>query len=103
MNYYRSTITGKIVSDSFVSQLSDIYGDDLLNQYIVNKILVPIDSPDIIDCIRYDSIKVAVLRYMELHQGYSWEEAYKQVKRIKRDMIRNRNKTREKEQDNGNE
>lgn len=102
MEYFRSTITGKIVTGNFVDKMADIYGDDLLGKYIIDKILVHIDPPDVIDCLKYDSISVAVVRYQEIHPEVTWDEAWKMVKKIQKDILYFQSKEKE-EINNGTE
>lgn len=88
MIYYKSILTGKYVSENFVKRLKDIYGDDIFQSYLLCSILDPISPPTVEECIKSNSINVAVIRYREIHPECSWDEAYKHVKKIKRDMFR---------------
>lgn len=90
MIYYKSILTGKYVSENFVKRLEDIYGDDIYHSHLLCSILIPSKSPTVEECIESNSINVAVIRYREIHPEYSWDEAYKHIKKIKKDMLRSK-------------
>lgn len=85
MNYYRSKLTGKIFTESFLQTFGDVAKDDR-GMHIIVDVVEPIESPSVIDCIRHNSWNVAVLRYRELHPESSWDEACKAVGVIKKDI-----------------
>lgn len=86
MQYYRSTLTGKILTEGSVRVLNDIYGDGSVDEALQMNKIEPIDNPDIIDCIRYGCGSTAVFRYRELHPDANAEEAVSAVKQIRKDM-----------------
>lgn len=83
--YYRSTVTGHIIRDTSIDVLNQIYGENGVDSAIESGIIVPIESPSVIDCIRYGTEISAVLRYYEIHKC-GVHEAREGVKRIKEDM-----------------
>lgn len=92
MQYYRSNITGLIVSDNFAKALEYIHGDGALNRYIQSGMLVPIDPPTVVDCIKHGSGSVAVVRYRELNPGNSWQKASEEVYKLKAMIKKERKK-----------
>lgn len=89
MNYYRSTITGKFVSGNMLPHIADIFG----YSHTIEEVLIPVEPPSIVDCILQDSMNVGILRYRELNPERSWDEAYKMVKQIRKDVLRFKCKT----------
>ena len=64
--YYRSAITGKIVSS--VSVLDDIYGKGQVKLLVNAGTLQEVEDPDLIDMIKNGTGVAAVLRYRELNE-----------------------------------
>lgn len=92
MQYYRSSITGLIVSDNFSKSLAYIFGPNAVQKYVEDGVLIPIEAPTVNECIRHGSGSVAVVRYRELNPDCSWPEASEAVRKIKIAMKQQRKK-----------
>lgn len=90
MNYYRSTRTGRIISESRVLVLIDIYGCDILGSLISARLLEPF-KPTIIDLIEQNQKVEAVRLYKDIH-NCTLREALDMVNLIIDDMNRFRRK-----------
>lgn len=90
--YYRSSITNKIVSEKFTKSLNYIYGLGTVEKLVEEGTLIPIDEPTIIDCIKDGGGSVATVRYMEINPDADWATASKEVRKIRKDMYRNKNR-----------
>lgn len=86
MNYYRSTRTGRIISDSRILVLNDIYGYDKLDSLIRARILKPF-KPTVIDLLEQNQKIEAVNLYKDIHNCTVFE-ALDMVNLITDDMIR---------------
>lgn len=86
MNYYRSTRTGRIISESRILVLNDIYGHDKLDSLIRARILKPF-KPTVIDLLEQNQIIEAVKLYKDIH-NCTLREAIDMVNLIIDDMIR---------------
>lgn len=86
MNYYRSTRTGRIISESRILVLNDIYGYDKLDSLIRARILKPF-KPTVIDLLEQDQKMEAVKLYKDIH-NCTVREALDMVNLITGDMIR---------------
>lgn len=88
--YYRSTATGKILSEGSVKILNDIFGGDTVSSMVTDGLLVGIEDPSVVDCINSGNMISAVTRYREIHDcGVS--EAKKAVYSMRADASRVRN------------
>ena len=90
MNYYRATRTGKIISESRVLVLIDIYGYDKLDSLIRARILKPF-KPTVIDLLKQDQKIEAVRLYKDIH-NCTLREALDMVNLIIDDINRFRRK-----------
>lgn len=90
MNYYRATRTGKIISESRVLVLIDIYGCDKLDSLIRARILKPF-KPTVIDMLEQDQKIEAVRLYKDIH-NCTLREALDMVNLIIDDINRFRRK-----------
>lgn len=86
MNYYRSTITGRIISESRILVLNDIYGYVKLDSLIRARLLKPF-KPTIIDLLEQNQKIEAVKLYKDIH-NCTVREALDMVNLITDDMIR---------------
>lgn len=86
MNYYRSTRTGRIISDIRILVLNDIYGYDKLDSLIRARILKPF-KPTVIDLLEQNQKIEAVNLYKDIHNCTVFE-ALDMVNLITDDMIR---------------
>lgn len=86
MNYYRSTRTGRIIRDSRILVLNDIYGYDKLDSLIRARILKPF-KPTVIDLLEQNQKIEAVNLYKDIHNCTVFE-ALDMVNLITDDMIR---------------
>ena len=86
MNYYRSTITGRIISESRILVLNDIYGYVKLDSLISARLLQPF-KPTIIDLLEQNQKIEAVKLYKDIH-NCTVREALDMVNLITDDMIR---------------
>lgn len=86
MEYYRSTKTGKIISESRALVLVDIYGLCKLDELIKQRILKPF-RPTVIDLLEQDQRIEAVRLYKDIH-NCTLREAVDMVNLIKEDMER---------------
>lgn len=90
MEYYRSTRTGRIISESRILVLNDIYGYDKLYSLIKARLLKPF-KPTIIDLIEQNQKMEAVKLYKDIH-NCTVREALDMVNLIIDDMNRFRRK-----------
>lgn len=92
MQYYKSTITGKILTQHDLDILDDIYGENTAWNAIGTGPIEKIDPPSVIDCIKnaYSEV-VAIHRYREIN-NCKLADATKAVREIKARMKRNKKK-----------
>ena len=90
MNYYRSTRTGRIISESRILVLNDIYGHDKLDSLIRARLLKPF-KPTVIDLLEQNQKIEAVRLYKDIH-NCTLREALDMVNLIINDMNRFRRK-----------
>lgn len=90
MEYYRSTRTGRIISESRILVLNVIYGYDKLYSLIRARLLKPF-KPTIIDLIEQNQKMEAVKLYKDIH-NCTVREALDMVNLIIDDMNRFRRK-----------
>ena len=94
--YYKSNITGKILTEGQIHYHCDVYGDDTIAKDINIGILTKVESPSVIDFIKCSNMAGATLRYKELHNCKT-KAAYDAVFAMKRDMRRFSKKGNKKE------
>ena len=94
--YYKSNITGKILTEGQIQYHCDVYGDDTIAKDINIGILTKVESPSVIDFIKCSNMAGATLRYKELHNCKT-KAAYDAVFAMKRDMRRFSKKGNKKE------
>ena len=94
--YYKSNITGKILTEGQIQHHCDVYGDDTIVADIKIGILTKVESPSVIDFIKCGNMSGATLRYKELHNCKT-KAAYDAVFAMKRDMRRFSKKGNKKE------
>lgn len=87
MQYYRSSATGKILSENSIRILNDIFGDDTVSNMVSDELLVTIESPSVVDCIGSGNMATAITRYREIH-GCGLAEAKKAVYAMRSDIYR---------------
>lgn len=90
MEYYRSTRTGRIISESRVLVLIDIYGYDKLDSLIRARLLKPF-KPTVIDLLEQNQKIEAVRLYKDIH-NCTLREAHDMVNLIIDDINRFRRK-----------
>ena len=94
--YYKSNITGKILTEDQIQHHCYVYGDDTIAADIKIGILTKVESPSVIDFIKCGNMAGATLRYRELHNCKT-KAAYDAVFAMKRDMRRFSKKGNKKE------
>ena len=87
MQYYRSNATGKILSESSLKVLKDVFGGDPIPSMVSDGLLVNVENPSVVECIRSGNLVVAFTRYRELHDC-SMEDAKKAVYTMCADISR---------------
>lgn len=87
MQYYRSNKTGKIMSEGSLKVLNDIFGNNTINNMVSDGLLVSIETPSVVDCIRSGNLGSAFTRYRELH-NCTLDEAKKAVYSMCADISR---------------
>ena len=87
MQYYRSTATNKILCENSLKVLNDVFGDDTVSKMVTDGLLVSIENPSVIDCIRSGNMVSAFTRYREIHDC-SMEDAKKAVYTIRADIFK---------------
>ena len=85
--YYKSNVTGKILTEGQIQHHCDVYGDDTLATDIEMGILTKVEFPSVIDFIKCGNMAGATLRYRELHNCKT-KAAYDDAFATKRDMRR---------------
>ena len=96
MKYYRSTATGKIMSENSLRVLNDIFGGDTVSSMMSDGLLENVENPTVIDCIRSGNMATAITRYREIH-GCGLADAKKGVYAIRSDMARARSMNKKKQ------
>lgn len=94
--YYKSIVTGKILTENQIQHHCDVYGDNTITTDIEMGILTKVESPSVIDFIKCGNMAGATLRYRELHNCKT-KDAYDAVFAMKRDMRRISKKGNKKE------
>ena len=94
--YYKSNVTGKILTEGQIQHHCDVYGDDTIATDIEMGILTKVESPSVVDFIKCGNMAGATLRYRELHNCKT-KDAYDAVFAMKRDMRRFSKKGNKKE------
>ena len=90
MKYYRSTATGKILTDTSLRIINDVFGDETISKMISDGLLVIVEDPSVIECINSGNMLSAFSRYCEIH-NCTMEEAKKAVYTIRADVFRIKN------------
>lgn len=84
--WYRSTFTNKIVNSTSAFAIENIYGKGAFDKLITMGVLKLLENPSVIDVLREtDSVRLAVLRYQEIHKC-SRKEAVIGVSLLRKDM-----------------
>lgn len=89
MNYYRSKVTGKIITEKALRNLYDIYGQaegNVVDHYILKEVIEKIDPPTLEDCIRHGNDGVAIIRFREMNEDASFEEARKAIRDLRHEL-----------------
>lgn len=94
--YYKSNVTGKILTEGQIQHHCDVYGNDTIATDIEMGILTKVESPSVIDFIKCGNTAGAMLRYRELHNCKT-KAACDAVFAMKRDMRRFSKKGNKKE------
>lgn len=89
--YYRSNVTGRIISGASIRVLNDIYGDNGINDTIKFGTITPIENPTVIDCILDGTEITAMIRYREIHKC-TLRAAKEGVDLVRKDMARHKSK-----------
>lgn len=85
--YYKSNVTGKILTEVQIQHHCDVYGENAIALDIDLGVLTKVESPSVIDFIKCGNMSGATLRYKELHNCKT-KAAYDAVFAMKRDMRR---------------
>lgn len=89
MNYYRSKVTGKIITEKALRNLYDIYGQaegNIVDHYILKEVIEKIDPPTLEDCIRHGNDGVAIIRFREMNEEASFADAKNAVQDLRREL-----------------
>lgn len=87
MEYFRSAITGKIVTHRDVWSANDIFGKDKIEELFADGTLEPVAEPSVIDCVSSGSTPAAMARYCEIH-NCDMNEAKTAIQNIRTDYYR---------------
>lgn len=87
MNYYRSSITGRLISGSMLHTINEVCGNGTTSKMIEEGTLVRVKNPSVIDCLKDGTYMTAVTRYREIHNCSS-DEAIRGVEALKKDISR---------------
>ena len=87
MEYFRSTITGKIVTSRDIWSANDILGKDASEKMLADGAIEPVEEPSIIDCIKSGGMPAAFSRYCEIH-NCGMAEAKEAVRNMRSDYYR---------------
>ena len=90
MKYYRSTATGKILTDASLRIVNDVFGEDTVTNMISDDLLEIVENPSVVDCINSGNMLSAFSRYCEIH-NCTMEEAKKAVYTVRADIFRIKN------------
>lgn len=87
--WYRSKLSGKIITSGTATAIDLVHGDGQFNQMIEDGQIIPIDPPSVIDILRENgSIAAACQRYREIHPDADLKTARAAVGRLQCDMAR---------------
>lgn len=89
MKYYRSTATGKILTDVSIRIVNDVFGDETTSKMISDGLLVVVETPSVVDCVCSGNMVSAFARYREIH-NCSMEEAKKAVYTVRADITKSK-------------
>lgn len=87
--YYRSDMTGKIVTDKQLKILDRIWGDGFASNHIENGLLIPCEAPSVVELLKQNNFHLALARYREIHPEETFEQSVKIVKWMSKDVRRN--------------
>lgn len=90
--YYMSKHTNKIFTEGQIRIVNDIYGKDELENCLETGSIVGVESPSVIDFIKFNNVAGAALRYRDIH-GCNLKEAYSAIRAMMRDMRRSSKKS----------
>lgn len=90
MKFYRSIPTGRIVTESHLSFIKEVYGSTVEPRCVLEEI-----KPTVIDCILGGSKVTAMHRYRDIH-NCGVVEANKAIETMMKDISRFRNEKRTK-------
>lgn len=85
MKYYKSTVTGKILSGGDLILVRDAIGD-ALDWMLDNGKIVRIETPSVVDFLKQNRVLDAIRRYKEINGCESLIEARDGVNEIKKQM-----------------
>ena len=85
MKYYKSTVTGKILSGGDLILVRDAIGD-ALDWMLDNGKIVRIETPSVVDFLKQNRMVDAIRRYKEINGCASLIEARDGVNEIKKQM-----------------
>lgn len=88
MNYYKSKYTNKIIAGNFARCINYVYGEGTIEKLIESGGLVEIEAPTVEECVAHGGGAVAVVRYRQLNPDSSWDDASKEIRRIKKELFK---------------
>lgn len=89
MLYYRSKITGKIITDKTIRNFYDIYGKgsgNVVDSYILKEVVEKVEDPSLEECIRNGNDGVAIIRFRELNKEATFEEARTAIRDLRKEL-----------------
>lgn len=84
--YYRSNVTGCIISGGSIRILDDVYGKNGVMDTIKNGTITPIEDPTVMECILHGSKVAAYIRYRETHTNCTLSEARTAVEKMEQEL-----------------
>lgn len=85
MQYYKSNTTGRILTQTDINLLSEVYGEAGVENLIESGSIEKIEPPSVIDCLKKSRFSVAAMRYREIN-GTDSAETIAQVREIQKKL-----------------
>lgn len=90
MNYYKSSITDNIFTETQINIVNDIYGEDKVKSSLEFGVFKKIENPSVVDFLNCRNFAGAVARYRDIH-NVNLKEATNSVRSMRSFMEKLRN------------
>lgn len=82
MKYYRSTITGKLLTGAAARNIEHVYGDGEIDKLIANGVLELVLEPSVEECLEFGNEAAAMTRYRDIH-NCTLREAHDAIRKMR--------------------